>query len=93
MARNTLIGIRLEKEIVDRLDFYAKGSNQTRINLIRSAIDDFLESADSEYKEMAVNDYVKGIITAETFEKVTGVKPGSDLKELRIKNLKTLGYK
>lgn len=90
MARNSLIGIRLEKAIIERLDFYAKGSNQTRIDLIREAIDDFLEDADKEYNKLAVHDYINGIITADTFKRVTGQLPGSDLKNLRIKQLKKL---
>ena len=93
MARNTLIGIRLERDIIARLDFYAKGSNQTRIDLIREAIDDFLEIMDNEYEEAAVRDYAKGIITAEDFKRVTKVDPGHDLKELRIRNLKKLEHK
>lgn len=87
MARNTLIGIRLERDVFNKLDFFAKGSGKTKIELIRGAIDDFLDSAEDEYRQMAVKEYTAGIINSKKFKEITGVEPGQDLDKIRKENL------
>ncbi|MGV8169055.1 MAG: ribbon-helix-helix protein, CopG family [Candidatus Nanoarchaeia archaeon] len=90
MARNQLIGVRLEKKTIERLDFYTKGSGITKIDLIRQAIEEFLDTADEAYEKEAVKDYIQGIITAKKFKEVTGDEPGQDLNKLRQENLAKL---
>jgi len=79
-----VFALRLDNQTIQELDRISKQFKQDKSETIRDAIQDFIETADNEVIDLAINDYIHARIDEERFILTTGLQEVSeDLKKAR----------
>ena len=81
------LGIRLDKKVIDDIDFVAKHLGYDRNFLIKKMIREELNDLKKDIREDAVNDYLDFRITEQEYFDILGEKPEDDLRRSRKENM------
>jgi len=88
------IGLRIDKVLLEEVDYYSVEVGMDRMALIRQAIKSFVLDLHKDEDLEATEDYITGIIDEGEFLEITGMKkvPG-DIQEARKSRLIALSKK
>jgi len=88
MARPTAdtlqIGLRIEKEILDKVERYSKDQGIDKMTFIRTAIANYIDDIEQDFEDFAVEDYINLRIGEKELKNVTAMKEiPKDLQKAR----------
>jgi len=82
---------RLEKSTLDELEYYSNLIKIDKTDMLREAIEDYLDELDREIEDDAIEDYVNLRIDEEKLKSITKMKViPKDLQAARMKILEKL---
>ncbi len=82
------LAFRIDSELNEQLDFFSDKRKTTKSEMVRMAVEDFMEELESGYDDAAIEDYLCGRIEPEQFLKEMEFKKiPEDLQKRRGKNL------
>lgn len=85
------IGLRLEKELIESLEFFAKNNKADKMSLIRQAIATYVTDMENAFQDAAIADYISLRINEEELKEHTGLKEiPNDIREARNEVLKSI---
>ncbi|MEM4257011.1 MAG: ribbon-helix-helix domain-containing protein [Candidatus Diapherotrites archaeon] len=86
--KETILTIRIDKELLKELDFYSDKRKSTRAEFIRQAIINFISDLEDAEDDEYINHFVNGRIDEKEYLKHFGFnKVPNDILELRKQNL------
>ena len=88
MARPTAdtlqIGLRIEKEILDKVEKYSKEQGIDKMTFIRTAIANYIDDIEQDFEDFAVEDFVNLRIGEKELKNMTAMRDiPNDLQEAR----------
>ena len=88
------IGLRIDKKLLERVDFFAEKNKDDRMAMIRIAIASYVEDMETALEDAAIEDYISGRIDEEELKDATGMKKvPEDLKSVRAQTLNEISKK
>jgi len=88
------IGLRIEKDLLDQVEFFAEENKIDKMSLIRQAIVLYVGEMETAVEDEAIENYIVGRIDEEELKKYTGMKNiPTDLKSVRSQTLNELSKK
>ena len=88
------LGVRVDKDLMDRLDFFARNQNMDKMDYVRQAIDLYVAEMEKGYEKEAIEDYVNCRIDELKFKELMNLKEVSeDLKKARKENIEKIKSK
>ena len=85
------IGLRLEKELIESLEFFAGHNKLDKMMIIKQAIAAYVGEMEDAFEDAAIEDYIHLRISEEELKKDTGLKEvPKDIKEARQETLKLI---
>ena len=88
------IGLRIDKKLLESVDFFAEKNKDDRMAMIRMAIASYVEEMETALEDAAIEDYLSGRIDEEELKDTTGMKKvPEDLKNVRAQTLNEISKK
>jgi predicted DNA-binding protein len=85
------IGLRIEKDLLESLEFFAKNSKIDKMAMIRQAIASYVTEMEDSFEDAAIEDYICLRIDEQEFKEHTGLKEiPKDIKEARQETIKSI---
>lgn len=85
------IGLRLEKELIESLEFFAGHKKLDKMMIIKQAIAAYVGDMEDAFEDTAIEGYICLRISEEELKKNTGLKEiPKDIKEARQETLKMI---
>jgi predicted transcriptional regulator len=94
--KTTQIGLRIDNEVLNKIEELADFDKVDKMTWIRQAIADRIDSEEQDNDNFAIEDYIHGRISEEKFKEVKKMdknKVPADLKQARADFLKYLVIK
>ena len=89
--KTTQIGLRIDTELLSKVDELAEYDKCDRMTWIRQAIADRIDEIDEEMDDVAIEDFIHARVSEEDFKKAMDWKKiPEDLKQARADTLKYL---
>lgn len=78
------VGLRIEKDLLDQIEFFAEQNKIDKMSIIRQAIALYVGEMESAFEHEAIKDFIAGRIDEATLKKYTNLKNiPEDLKQAR----------
>ena len=91
MSKTTQLGLRLEKELIDKIEFLAENEGLDRNLWIKRALASFVMDEEDGMADKAIEDYINLRIDKKTFLEFTDYeKIPEDIKKAREQKLKQI---
>jgi predicted DNA-binding protein len=88
------LGVRVDKDLMNRLDFFAKQQNVDKMDYVRQAISLFVAEMEKGYEEELIEEYVSARIGEKEFKELMRINSiDLDLKKIRKLNLEKISKK
>ncbi len=85
------IGLRIEKELLRSLEFFAKTNKVDKMALIRQAIAGYVDDMEAAFEDAAVEDFIRLRINEDELKEHLHLKEiSTDVKEARKKYIEGL---
>jgi predicted DNA-binding protein len=89
--RDKLIGVRLDPDTYEELEFFSGEKKSTKMEFIRLAIESYLEEARNAFEDEAIQDFINLRIDEEEYLKFTEKKKvPRDIQEARKRRLEEI---
>jgi predicted transcriptional regulator len=88
------IGLRIDKKLLESIDFFAEKNKEDRMAMIRMAIASYVDEMETALEDAAIEDYISGRIDENELKDATGMKNiPEDLRKTRSDTLTAISRK